>query len=556
MITVEKQIRKVWSAIRLAGRRILGRYNRRVEGANGIERRNRTMRRGARSVVVVIAVIAVIAGSAGAAAPAAAPAPAGPARVRVESGLLAGVEQDGVLVFKGVPYAAPPVGPWRWRPPQPPVRWTGERSAAAAGASCMQPVDPAGGGAVSEDCLTLELFVPKVAAKAPVMVWLHGGGNVQGAGSKAAYDGSAFARDGVLLVAINYRLGPLGFFAHPALTRLAAPEEPLASYGVMDQIAALQWVRRNIAAFGGDPGNVTLFGESAGGQDVLVLLAAPAARGLFAKAIAESPGHGWEPLPALAAVEAEGERAAVKAGLAAGATAAQLRAIPAERLVHDMGEGYEPAVDGRLLSESPAQAFARGHAADVPLILGSNGYEASLEPAAGVPPGVTAEMRAAYSGDTATDQQLGAALFADRFFTAPVRWFARQAAGGAPSWLYRFSYVRPSQRSKVPGAPHGSEIPYVFDSWDKLSPMSSLLPAEARTMTALVHSCWVSFARTGVPVCQGAPAWPAYTRERDQLLELGLPTGPSTEVRQHFRKPQLDIQERAAAKVLPGGSAP
>lgn len=463
-----------------------------------------------------------------------------------------------MLVFRGIPYAAPPLGPLRWKPPQPPASWPGERNASASGANCMQPLDSAGvspgGGPISEDCLTLQVFAPKPAAKdakpAPVMVWLHGGGNTQGSGSKPSYDGSAFARDGVVLVSINYRLGPMGFFAHPALSRTSKPEEPLASYGVMDQIAALRWVQRNIAAFGGDPANVTLFGESAGGVDVLVLMSAPSARGLFAKAIAESPGGVWYPLPKLADAEAEGQKAAVKAGLAAGATAEQLRALPADRLIHDMGDDYGPIQDGRLLTESPAQAFAHGHAADLPLILGSNSYEGLMNQDTATLPGLSAEMRAAYSSEASTEKALGDVLFADRVINAPVRWFARQAAAGAPAWLYRFSYVRPSQRAKVPGAPHGSEVPYVFDSWDKISARAALLPAEAHAMTALVHSCWIAFARTGVPSCLGAPVWPAYAPDRDELMDFGVPAT----VRSHFRQPQLDAQDHAAATILPGAS--
>ncbi|HEX4496546.1 MAG TPA: carboxylesterase family protein [Thermoanaerobaculia bacterium] len=478
--------------------------------------------------------------------PAAAPAPAEPPKVRVESGLLAGVEEGGARVFRGIPYAAPPVGPLRWKAPQPPAAWSGERKATAAGPICTQPVE--NGEPVSEDCLTLQVFAPKAAGKAPVMVWVHGGANVFGAGSKPAYDGSAFARDGVILVAFNYRLGPLGFFAHPALTHAARPDEPLASYGVMDQIAALQWVRSNIAAFGGDPENVTLFGESAGGLDTLVLLSAPSAHGLFKRAIVESPGRNWEPLPTLAAAETIGAQVAAHAGLTAGATAEQLRALPAAKLFADPDAEFGPVADGRLLPESPAQAFLRGHALDVPLIIGSNSYEASLRPAATMKlADLPADLKTVYASEATTESALGVTLFNDRFFNAPVRWFARRAAAGAPAWLYHFSYVRPSQRSKDPGAPHASEIPYVFDSWDKLSSLSRLLPAETRAVTATLHSCWVTFAKTGVPTCQGAPAWAPYSPERDELMEFG----PTATVRQHFRQPQLDAQDRVAAKFLP-----
>jgi para-nitrobenzyl esterase len=507
------------------------------------------MRRDVKRRVVWIAVAGLAASALRLSAlegPAAAPAPGEPPKIHVESGLLAGVVEGGARVFRGVPYAAPPVGPLRWKAPQPPAAWSGERNAAVAGPACIQPVEKE--EPVSEDCLTLQVFAPKEASKAPVMVWVHGGANVLGAGSKPAYDGSAFARDGVVLVAFNYRLGPLGFFAHPALTHAARPDEPLASYGVMDQIAALQWVRRNIAAFGGDPGNVTIFGESAGGLDTLVLLSAPSARGLFEKAIVESPGRNWEPLPMLAAAETVGVQVAAHAGLTAEATAEQLRALPVAKLFADTDAEYGPVADGRLLPESPAQAFVRGHALDVPLIIGSNSYEASLRPAATLKlADLPADLKAVYAGEATTESALGVTLFNDRFFNAPVRWFARRAAPGAPAWLYHFSYVRPSQRSKVPGAPHASEIPYVFDSWDKLSSASGLLPAETRAITASMHSCWVAFARTGIPTCQGAPAWAPYSPERDELMEFGL----ATAVRQHFRQPQLDAQDRVAARFLP-----
>jgi para-nitrobenzyl esterase len=492
-----------------------------------------------------------------AAGPASAAGAAAP-KVAVESGALAGSEQDGVLVFQGVPYAAPPVGPLRWRPPRRPLSWSGERSAAAPGPNCMQPVDAAGisrgGGLVSEDCLTLQIFAPKAAHQAPVMVWLHGGSNTTGAGSKTIYDGSVFARDGIVLVAINYRLGPLGFFAHPALTRVAQSWEPLANYGLMDQIAALQWIARNIAAFGGDPRDVTLFGESAGGLDVLALMTAESAHGLFARAVAESPAPTWEPMGTLADAEAQGARLAAKTGLHAGATAAQLRAIPADRLIGGMREDdYGPVVDGHLLNQSIVRAFAGGKAAALPLMIGSNNGEASLLEGSSLPlDGVPAAVRNAYAGEALSDRALGDAIFTDREFTAPERWFARQAARRAPAWLYRFSYVRVSQRQTTSGAPHASELPYVFASWDKISRRAYLLPAEDRAMTALVHSCWAAFARTGVPACQGAPAWPAYAAERDELLDLGqVPT-----VRQHYRQAQLDALERAAPAIPGAAPAP
>ena len=234
-------------------------------------------------------------------------------KVKVESGVLAGVQTDRAKIFRNVPYAAPPVGALRWAPPRKPLAWNGERDATANGPSCPQKMNPDGtpnegsaNGPTSEDCLQLNVFTPLEGKKAPVMVWLHGGGHKTGAGW--IYDGQNFARDGVVLVAINYRLGPLGYFAHPALGK-----DQAGNYGLMDQIAALQWVRRNIAAFGGDPGNVTVFGESAGGASTLALLAAPGAKGLFHKAAVQS-GGGWSAPRTLAQEQAEGAALAARLG--------------------------------------------------------------------------------------------------------------------------------------------------------------------------------------------------------------------------------------------------
>ncbi|MBV8199200.1 MAG: carboxylesterase/lipase family protein [Acidobacteria bacterium] len=466
----------------------------------------------------------------------------GTPHVRVESGLLGGVERDGVLVFRGVPFAAPPVGDLRWRPPQPPLPWSGERRAERPGPACMQQSESV--GAVSEDCLSLQVFAPKGVASAPVMVYLHGGSNSAGSSSLGYFDGTPFARDGVVLVAPNYRLGALGFFAHPALTGAAPPGEPLADFGLMDQLAALRWVARNVEAFGGDPKRVTLFGESAGATDVLALLAAPAARGLFAQAIVESPPGGWDPWPSLEEAETEGVSLAGALRLKPPVTAVALRAVPAKRLV-DAERFFVPVRDGRLLPESPAAAFAGGRAAHLPLILGSNSDEASLlgDPARLVH-GVGPALLAAYAADGPDARAQGAALFNDRNFAGPVRWFARRAAPLAPTWLYHFSYVRERQRRHVPGAAHGSELPYVFDSWDKISPRVAGLSAEDRAMSAMVHGLWVAFAKTGVPAAPNVPAWPPYTEERDELMELDRVPA----VVGHFRQRQLDAQEISAGK--------
>ena len=241
-----------------------------------------------------------------------------PPTAKIDSGPLVGVTEGSANVFRNIPYAAAPVGELRWAPPQPAKPWTAPRPAAEAGPSCPQPMNadgsPNAGGAngpMSEDCLQLNVFAPKGAKGAPVMVWIHGGGHRTGAGW--VYGGQNFARDGVVAVTINYRLGALGYFAHPALDKAAKPGDPVGNYGLMDQIAALRWVQRNIAKFGGDPKNVTVFGESAGGQSTLALLATPSAKGLYQKAIVES-GLGWVTPKTLTAKEADGVKALEKAG--------------------------------------------------------------------------------------------------------------------------------------------------------------------------------------------------------------------------------------------------
>ncbi len=484
----------------------------------------------------------------------AAPAFAEPARVRVETGTLAGEAKDGVGVWRNIPYAAPPTGDRRWAPPARAAGWTGERDATRNGASCVQKMNadgtPNGGGAngpMSEDCLQLNVFAPTKARKAPVMVWIHGGSHREGAGW--IYDGSAFARQGIVVVTINYRLGPLGYFAHPALTAAARKDEPLANYGLMDQVAALQWVKRNIEAFGGDPRQVTVFGESAGGMSTLALLATPSTKGLYARAIVES-GGGWFP-PTTLAAKAEASEAALAALGHAKASAADLRALPAESLIKGVGGSFGPFPDGRLLKETPSQAFAAGRAADVPLIIGWNSGEDSLmgpwrpEMIRAVPEGA----REVYAAEAARgDEALARAVFTDRAMGAPARWIARQAASGAPAWLYHFSYVGTRFRPFTDRAAHAAEIQYVFQYWGRRTPMSAV-SEEDRAMATLMNGCWATFAKTGRPDCPAGQAWPVYSKAQDTLLEFGRDTG----LRTGFQSGRLDFQE---ARTLSGLALP
>jgi para-nitrobenzyl esterase len=482
--------------------------------------------------------------------------------VHTTQGDVSGVAAGPVESFKGIPFAAPPVGDLRWRAPEPGPSWAGVRAAAAFGPPCLQPSRIPSGVAASEDCLTLNLWRPATAksgAKLPVMVWIHGGAFVIGSGSVPIYDGASFARDGVVLVTFNYRLGRLGFFAHPALD---AGPGPVANYGLMDQIAALKWVQANIAAFGGDPANVTLFGESAGAISVNYLMTTPPARGLFAKAIAES-GFGRQRPKPLARAEADGQAFAQAHGVSGAdlAAAAALRALPSELLMGGMVGLADPArpgpiLDGRILSQGIAEAFASGAAAHVPYLEGGNSYEASLVPrVADFPDPVIAR-----AGDPAVVKtlygdkpppEIARELLTDMLITEPDRALARaMAAQHVPAFVYHFSWVPPSIRAGSFGAPHGAEIAYVFQTLPDhpLHYGQRDIPAatpEDQKIAAAMHAYWVAFAKTGTPGAAGGPAWPRYDAASDELIEFGE---DGVQVRQHFEQPRLDLVEAAAAR--------
>lgn len=497
--------------------------------------------------------------------PAATAQPA-PPTIETAQGPVVGVAVDPATVaFKGIPYAAPPVGPLRWKPPAPAPHWSAPRDATHFGSPCPQSAIGNGGGGgarntvpgtPSEDCLTLNVWAPASRAHPlPVMVWIHGGAHRIGSGAAPFYDGAAFARDGVILVTLNYRLGLLGYFAHPALTAEAGPDAPLANYGTMDQIAALRWVRDNIAGFGGDPHNVTVFGESAGGVASLLMLTVPEARGLFDKAIVES-GGGWNAMPDLAASERAGIAAT---GLGATTTAEQLRALPVSALsTIKAGVGFGPVIDGRLVHESIASAFAAGRAAAVPLIIGTNSDEGSLMESFGMPPEQVLApfpqpardaLHREYGDRAPDDAALARRLFGDGAFGAPARWVAQAAAKRAPVWLYRFDYVPDVLRDRRNGVVHGGEIPFVFDSWKAMPMLDGLLTAVDRAEVATVHGCWIAFARTGTPSCTGAPAWPAYSAANAATMNFAA----ENTVVQNLDKAAYDMLERI---LLPRALAP
>jgi len=442
----------------------------------------------------------------------------------VAEGDLVGIRDHGVRVFLGIPYAAPPVGERRWRPPAPAPAWDGARDASRHGPACPQPEDRFSGHTPlrqDEDCLYLNVWTPAEAdGPLPVMVWLHGGAHRIGAGSLHFYDGAALARRGAVVVMLNYRLGYLGYFDHPALEA----EGHGGNYGLMDQIRALEWVGDNIAAFGGDPDRVTVFGESAGGADVLYLMTSPAAHGLFQRAAVQS-GGGWNQPDSRDAMRESVVSGLASVGVPEDADAGALRDLDPRRLVEAQAGtrklGFGPFLDRKVTFEAPSEVFADGRAARVPLIIGSNSWEANLlkfrEPGlmsrivTHLPP-VTGWYDAAASA-----AERGKLLFRDVVFGAPARWVARHHAEHAPAWLYLFDYVTTAERGESPGAGHAAEIVYVFDNIGTAgSAVVSGAEEDARLADALAD-CWVAFAREGAPRCALAD-WTPYDPAEDNVL--------------------------------------
>lgn len=456
--------------------------------------------------------------------------------VDTESGRVAGMQAQEIAVFRGLPYAAPPVGALRWRAPQPAIAWPDTRDASKVGNACPQKrgLSLEGGGdpgTLDEDCLNLNVFTPRAEpeARLPVMVWLHGGALIFGSGGLPLYDGVALSRQGVVVVTLNYRLGPLGFFVHPAIER-EAPGGAV-NFGLLDQIAALQWVKRNIAAFGGDPDNVTLFGQSAGAQSALALMSSPLSRELMQRAIVQS-AYGLPARPRAKARET-GVRVASAVGLAgADASAAQLRSVPAEQLAalkgNDLSLVPSYIVGDPVVPITPVEAFRAGTQARIPLLIGSNSDEASVALAFGVQPaqlikklGVGGVLVRPLYRDTPDDAELGRQVVRDTFFTAFARRVAVLQAAKAPVWRYYFDRVPDGLRGKQPGVPHGGEVASIFGTAD-LCGCTGATPTDGDRIAAQAMSArWVAFARNGRPDVPGLPVWPADMKFKNVLLEFG-----------------------------------
>lgn len=475
--------------------------------------------------------------------------------VATDKGYVEGTSSDNMLEFKGIPYAAAPVGELRWKAPEPAARWLGKRSATAYGSACPQVATAFGVASTNEDCLYLNVYTPKGTGPYPVMVWIHGGAFIYGEGG-AGYDPSKLVAQGVAVVTVNYRLGAFGFLAHPALT--AEQGAGSGNYGLMDQQAALQWVKTNIANFGGNPANVTIFGESAGGYSVLAQVASPLAAGLFQKAIVQSGAYGLTNSPTLAQAEtgslAPKRYTGTTFGTRAGCTdqsLACLRGLTTAQILAAQAEGdYTPTIDNKVLRSTLVTAFATGNFNKVPVIQGSNTDEYSLLSAATLdargnlisdanymalinPPvlgktvdGINAQYpRANYE----TAAEVYDAVFTDLAFACSGRVAARLLSAHVPTYSYEFNdrnapmlFLPPTMRPRW-GAYHAGEIQYLFPT----TKPGVTYTADQEALKAQMVNYWTQFAKTGNPAGSG-PSWPQYSMANDTFMSLNPGTSSVT----------------------------
>jgi para-nitrobenzyl esterase len=504
------------------------------------------------------------------------------AQVRTATGLVEGTtdQATGVRSFLGIPFAAPPVGDLRWKAPAPPQPWDGTRQTTAFGHRCMQgPIfgDMIFRDEVSEDCLYLNVWTPARSAdeRLPVMVWIYGGGFQAGSASEPRQDGGHLAQKDVVVVSFNYRLGVFGFFAHPELTA-ESPHKASGNYGLLDQVAALQWVQKNIAAFGGNPNNVTIFGESAGSFSVSALMASPLAKGLFAKAIGESGAFftaGPQTLApkGLAASEQAGATFAQSMGAA---SLADLRSKPGDAVLQAAlkGSWFSPNVDGYMLPADAFTIFSAGKQNDVPLLAGWNADEVRGSVTLGkektTAESFAAQVKKRFSEDAdaileaypaSSDGQAiesAASLASDLFIGYSTwKWVEMQkATGHSPVYVYSFDRKIPippdtkvngvTATSSDIGARHAGEIEYVFGTLDSV-PKVTWQP-EDRRLSDLMMTCWTNFARSGDPSSAGVPKWPAYAADQYQVMHLD---GERSAAMPDARRPRYAVLDAMTEKL-------
>lgn len=460
--------------------------------------------------------------------------------VSVSQGELAGIEEQGVQVFKGIPYAAPPLGDLRWRPPAEAESWTGVRDAREFSADCIGDFPP--DRPMAEDCLYLNVWTTGMAQDEPraVMVWIYGGGYRGGSAAMPLFDGADLARRGTVFVSFNYRTGPLGFLALPELTR-ESPQGSSGNYGILDAIAALRWVQQNIAAFGGDPGNVTLFGQSSGSETVNILTASPLAKGLFQRAIGQS-GSSFGVRAALPLASAE--EVGVGFAQARGAhDLADLRGMPAGELLPLDDEKIEPNIDGWLLPQDVYTIYRQGKQNDVPMLIGSNAQEWAR------PTTITREMLLqdisrnydqwgrrleTILGPIASDGQATDALWkltnAEWGDFPAATWSSLQAASGSqPVYRYLFDYAPPTSENRTRIAHHGAELPYVFGTYK--SKLGDAVTAIDDRVYDQISRYWVNFARHGNPNEPGLPEWQPLGKSPGEHLHISGQDTTQTPVR-------------------------
>jgi len=457
--------------------------------------------------------------------------------VRIQSGELVGQQQSDVRIFRGIPYAAAPVGELRWRSPKPFGTWTGIREATQFGAQALQGETFGPRSAQSDDCLFLNVWTPNNAdanSKLPVLVWFHGGAFIQGSGAQPRYDGTELARRGAVVITINYRLGPMGLFAHPALTAESAPNEPLGNFCLLDMMAALTWTRENIAAFGGDPNNVTISGSSAGGTSCLFLMGIPQAEGLFHKAIIHSSG-GMQNIQTLAEAEAAGVRLAEQLGLGANASASDLRKIAAGdaavgvAAIRQLNLPVKPIVDGRLVKFTPSELFAQGKQTRIPVLIGGANGESGA-------------------------RQLGDQVATGGAFSFQRELVEQMHKSGQPVWMFQLTFVPPQSRNNRIAAQHGETVAYSFGTIghsiasqygfrneqvatkamqsrrgggrnagggreDDSQPVEE--SEQGRKISAAMMDYWIAFMKDGKPSGKDLPDWPAYRPSEPKVMVFG-----------------------------------